>query len=65
MTRTNIESSTSNDTSSDNENSNDELNMKMLAVVRKKFPLVEEQDSDTVDIDVPGDSDGTGSESLL
>ena len=67
VTLTKIESGSSNSTSSDNENislSDDGMNMKMRAVVRKKFSLTE-QESDTVKIDVPRDSDGSGSVSLL
>ena len=60
VTLTNAESGSSNSTSSDNENSSlsDEgMNMKMPAVARKKSSLTE-QESDTVQIDIPGDSVG-------
>ena len=67
MTPTNIDTGSSNSRTSDDENSclsDDVINMKMPAVVRKKSSLTT-QESDTVQIDVPGDSDGSGSVSLL
>ncbi len=67
MPPTNIDTSSSNSRTSDNENSSlsdDAINMKMPAVVRNESSLTT-QESDTVQIDVPRDSDGSGSASLL
>ena len=67
MTLTNNDSSSSDSLTCNNENSiltDNEFNMKMPAVVRKKSSLTTKV-SDTVKIDVPEDSDGSGSASLL
>ena len=67
MTPANIDTDSSNSRTSDNENyslSDDAINTKMPAVVRKKSSLMTKE-SDTVQIDVPVDSDGSGSVSLL
>ena len=67
VTPANIDTDSSNSRTSDNENyslSDDAINTKMPAVVRKKSSLMTKE-SDTVQIDVPVDSDGSGSVSLL
>ena len=67
MTPTNNDSSSSDSSTCNNEDSiptDDEFNLKMPAVVRKKSSLTTKV-SDTVRIDVPEDSDGSGSASLL
>ena len=67
VTLTNNDSSNSDSSTCNNENSilfDSEFNMKMPSVVRKKSSLTTKV-SDTVKIDVPEDSDGSGSVSLL
>ena len=64
---TNKNGSSSDSSTCNNENSiftDDEFNLKMPAVVRKKSSLTTEV-SDAVKIDVPEDSGGSGSASLL
>ena len=64
---TNNDSSSSDSSTCNNENSiltDDEFNMKMPAVVRKKSSLITKV-SDAVKIDLPEDSDGSESTSLL
>ena len=67
MTPTNNDSSSSDSSTCNNEDSiltDDEFNIKMPAVVRKKSSLTTKV-SDAVRIDIPEDSDGSLSASLV